>query len=92
MIRLAGRALIAILAAAAIIYLSDWAVWRVRMARGIGMSTVTVNTMIDTPLKGSKIEYDWAGTSDVDCSRSVFPQAGSGSCWWLRRHPTIEEK
>jgi hypothetical protein len=48
--------------------------------------------MIVTPLKGNKEEYDWGGTGDVDCSKSLFPQAGSGACWWLKRHPLVDEK
>jgi len=35
---------------------------------------------------------DWAGTATVDCSRSLFPQAGSGACWWLRRNKVIYER
>jgi hypothetical protein len=56
------------------------------------MGTVSVGTLIETPLKGNKMEYDWGGTADVDCSKSLFPQAGSGACWWLRRHNVIYEK
>jgi hypothetical protein len=51
-----------------------------------------VGTLIETPLKGNKTEYDWGGYADVDCSKSIFPQAGSGSCWWLERHKIIYEK
>jgi hypothetical protein len=87
-----GRAVIWVLGALAVVYVGDWAIWRVRVAKGGGMGTVSVGTMIETPLKGNKMEYDWGGTADVDCSRSLFPQAGSGACWWLRRHPVVDEK
>jgi hypothetical protein len=56
------------------------------------MGKVTVNTILVTPLKGNKEEYDWDGTTDADCSRSIFPQAGSGACWWLQRHNAIYER
>jgi hypothetical protein len=62
------------------------------MAMGSGMGTATVGVMIETPLKGNKEEYDWAGTQTVDCSRSLFPQDGDGACWWLVRKGTIEEQ
>ena len=90
--RILGRVAVGLLAALTVLYVGDWAVWRVRVVRGGGMGTVSVGTMIETPLKGNKEEYDWAGTADVDCSMSLFPQAGSGACWWLKRHPVVEEK
>jgi hypothetical protein len=87
-----GRTLIWMLGALVVTYVGDWAIWRVRVATGGGMGTVSVSTMIVTPLKGNKEEYDWGGTGDVDCSKSLFPQAGSGACWWLKRHPLVDEK
>jgi hypothetical protein len=90
--RILVRTTLWLLSALVVTYVSDWAVWRTRVAMGGGMGTVSVGTMIETPLKGNKEEYDWAGTSEVDCSRSIFPQAGSGACWWLVRHPVIYEK
>lgn len=84
--------LIELMVALALLYVGDWAIWRIRVARGGGMGTVSVATIIVTPLKGNKEEYDWAGTMDVDCSRSIFPHAGSGPCWWLQIHRTIYER
>jgi len=48
--------------------------------------------MIVTPLKGNKEEYDWGGDVDVDCSRSLFPQAGEGACWWLNHKKVVYER
>lgn len=90
--RMLGMAVVGLIGALAVLYAGDWAVWRARVAVGGGMGTVSVGTLIVTPLKGNKEEYDWGGTSDVDCSRSVFPHAGSGACWWLRRHSVIYER
>lgn len=84
--------LIGLIGVAMALYVGDWAVWRVRVARGSGMGTVSVGTLIVTPLKGNKEEYDWGGTADVSCSRSIFPQAGSGACWWLNRHKIVYEQ
>jgi hypothetical protein len=58
---------------------------------GGGMGAVTVSTMTEVPLKNGKEEYFWDGMADVDCSRSIFPQAGSGACWWLTRHSVVYE-
>lgn len=84
--------LIGLIGVAMALYVGDWAVWRIRVARGSGMGTVSVGTLIVTPLKGNKEEYDWGGTADVSCSRSIFPQAGSGACWWLNRHKIVYEQ
>lgn len=90
--RILGRTVIGLIGALAVLYVGDWSVWRVRVAMGGGMGTVTVGTLIVTPLKGNKEEYDWGGNQDVTCSQSLFPQAGSGACWWLNRHKVIYER
>jgi len=90
--RILARSVVGLIGALAVLYVGDWAVWRTRVAMGGGMGTVTVGTMIVTPLKGNKEEYDWGGTSDVACSRSIFPQAGGGACWWLERHKIVYEQ
>jgi hypothetical protein len=90
--RILGRALVGIIGALSVVYVGDWAVWRARVAMGGGMDKVMVTRILVTPLKGNKEEYDWDGTDNVDCSRSIFPQAGDGACWWLRRHHAIYER
>lgn len=90
--RILGRTLLALIAAFAALYGGDWAVWRARVAMGGGMGTVEVGILIETPLKNGREEYDWGGEQTVDCSRSLFPQAGEGACWWLTRKKTLEEK
>jgi hypothetical protein len=90
--RVVTGVLIELLIALSVLYVGDWAVWRFRMARGSGMGSVSVETIIVTPLKGNKEEYDWGGTSEVDCSRSIFPRGDSGACWWLQIHRTIYER
>jgi hypothetical protein len=77
-----------LLASLALLYAGDWAVLRVRIAHGTAYRTVTVNQFLASPLKGNKVEYDWTGTVDQRCTRSIFPQSGSLACWWLERHTT----
>jgi hypothetical protein len=43
-------------------------------------------------LKGGKETYYFDGTSAVNCSESLFPEAGSGACWWLARHPQVIDR
>jgi hypothetical protein len=66
----------------------DWAVLHIRMARGTAFQTVQINQYLATPLKGNKAEYDYMGTQQETCSRSLFPQADNSPCWWLSRHTT----
>ncbi len=87
-----ARALVGLVVAAAVVYLGDWAVWRVRVALGGGMGTVEVSRFVVASLKGNKEEYYPDGSATVDCSRSLFPQAGSGACWWLERHRVVFER
>ena len=87
-----GRTVAGLIVALVILYVGDWAVWRLRVARGGGMGSVVVSNIVVLPLKDNKEEYDWGGTADVSCSRSIFPQAGSGACWWLRRHNVVFER
>jgi hypothetical protein len=92
MMRLALRGLVWLLAVAAVVYVGDWAIWRIRVARGGGMGSVEVNKVIIASLKGNKEAYYDDGTDTVACSRSIFPQAGAGACWWVERHREIDER
>jgi hypothetical protein len=66
------------------VYAGDWAVFKLR---GSPSGKVTVNRYVTIPLKGNKQEFDYLGSIDVSCSRSLFPQAGQSTCWQLRRSP-----
>lgn len=82
MLWLAVRIIVAVLVA---IYLIDWGVLRVRVARGSAYGTVQVDVYLSTPLKGNKDEYDYMGPQAERCSHSIFPH-GVTPCWWLARH------
>jgi hypothetical protein len=83
---------VGLIAALSVVYVGDWAVWRTRVAMGGGMGKVTVSTMTVLALKNGKEEFYWDGSENADCSRSIFPQAGSGACWWLQRHNIVYEQ
>jgi len=74
----------------AVLYALDWGVFEVRHARGGGMASVSVEQYLQTPLKGQKAEYDYLGTADQICSRTLFPQYAASQwnspCWWVQRH------
>lgn len=75
-----------LLLASVLLWGGDWALFRVRAARGTGFATVAVQQFLSTALKGNKQEYDYMGTVEENCARSVFPHGGAPACWWLRRH------
>ena len=74
----------------AILYALDIGVFQARRLRGTGMGTVAVDQYLSTPLKGNKAEYDYLGTANQNCSRTLFPQYAASNwnppCWWLERH------
>ena len=93
MLRLIGRWLLrgalALIALGAATYAADWAAFKLE---GSPQSTVTVNRMMEVPLKNNKTEYDYVGTFDEPCSISLFPQNGMQACWKLRRNPNENTK
>ena len=90
--RILGRTVAGLIVALVVLYVGDWAVWRLRVAMGGGMGSVVVSNIVVLPLKDNKEEYDWGGMADASCSLSIFPQAGSGACWWLRGHNVVFER
>lgn len=82
-----GYAVMALLALAALSYLADWAVFRLR---GAPKRTITVSHFIAVPLNGgpseNKQEIDYLGSEPEPCSVTLFPQDGMSPCWYLSRH------
>lgn len=83
---LARKILPAILLLAILAYAVDYAVWRVRVARGTGMATIALDQYLSTALKGNKDEYDYLGAVQQPCAVALAPHGGAKPCWWLRRH------
>jgi len=71
---------------AVVVWLLDWAVFRIRESRGSAFDTVQVDEFLSTALKGNKQEYDYMGSAQVSCARALFPHGSAPACWWLRRH------
>jgi hypothetical protein len=55
------------------------------------MKGVAVEQYLATPLKGNKAQYDYMGTANENCARTMFPQYAASTwnppCWWLEHHP-----
>jgi len=73
-----------------ILFVGDWIVFEVRLARGGGIRSVPVEQFLKTPLKGDKAEYDFVGTAPESCSITMSPQYANSQwnppCWWLNKH------
>jgi hypothetical protein len=91
-IKMLVRGTLYLLLAAVAAYPVDWAIWRVRVAMGGGMGQLQVSQMTAAEMKGGKETYFFDGTSMVDCSKSLLPQAGAGACWWVARHPVVTSR
>ncbi len=78
-----------VLLIAALLYPLDFAVWRVRVARGGGMGSVNVDLYTVADLKGGKEDYYAQGTVAMSCSQSIYPQEGNNPCWWVKRHREV---
>jgi hypothetical protein len=88
MMRYLRTAAIVLLIAAAILYVSDWLIFKLR---GSPTDTLTVSLFVSAPLKNEKQEIDYIGQEQWTCTRSLFPfppfqQNQSSPCWYLRRH------
>jgi hypothetical protein len=68
------------------LYFADWTALELRMRGNSGFGKVTVSQYLATPLKGQKEEYDYLGSVDQPCVRSIFPHNADQPCWWLERH------
>lgn len=87
MLRWLRIALMVLLAIAALSYLGDFAVFRLR---GSPQQKLKVSHFISVPLNGGphedKEEIDYLGSEDTPCSITWYPQDGMTPCWYLRRH------
>ena len=74
----------------AIVYITDFAAFQLRQSRGTGLGTVPVEQYLQLSLKANKVEYDYVGTKDETCTRSLLPQSVASQwiapCWWRERH------
>jgi hypothetical protein len=76
----------ALLGAAGLVYIGDYAVLRYRIARNLSpYGSVTVNVYYAVPQKNGKMEYDFQSSQPEVCVNSVFSHAGYAPCWYLRR-------
>jgi hypothetical protein len=84
------RSLFILCLIAVLAYAGDYAAWRVRVAKGDGYGTVTVQVYYAIGEKSGKTEYDFQPPQQESCAKALFPHAGLSPCWYERRHTEKE--
>ncbi len=75
---------VALIIAAALIYLADFIDFHARK-NSVGQVTVRIYYAIGQ--KSGKTELAYQDPQQVNCANALFPHNGMSACWWLRRHP-----
>lgn len=83
-----GRAILFILAVAAVTYLIDYAIVRVRVWRGdkSAFASLTVRPYYAVPRKDHKVEFIFDDPQNETCVQSLYPHFGDRPCWYAFRH------
>ena len=69
-----------------ILYISDYALIRYRMAKNRSpFGTVPVQRYYAVPQKNRKTEFYFDQPQDQSCIHSLFPHFGYSPCWYLNR-------
>lgn len=76
------RGIVILAAGFVALYFGDFAVYHLR---GAPKAKVNTDRYLSVPLKGNKQEYDYLGSVEVTCARSLFPQGDLSPCWQVRR-------
>jgi hypothetical protein len=77
-----------LLAAAAIVYALDFAVFRMRASMNWNAyGSVIVNHYTAVPQKSGKTLLTFDAPQPWTCVNALFPHGGMLPCWYLSRHP-----
>lgn len=86
--RIVWKIAIAVGAAAALIYVSDFGILEFRIvANRNPYGSVNVRTYYEIQEKNARTEYVFGSSQDQPCVNSLIPHKGLPACWYLRRHP-----
>jgi hypothetical protein len=80
--------MLAILATAALVFILDFAVFRLRAALNWNpYGSVVVNHYTAVPQKNGKTLLTFDAPQPWTCVNALFPHGGMLPCWYLSRHP-----
>jgi hypothetical protein len=81
-------AVLLILGSAALVYVVDFAVLRIRVATNRKpYGSVMVNHITAVLQKNGKTQFIVDPPQPQTCVHSLFPHSGSQPCWYLSKHP-----
>lgn len=81
------RSVLGIAAAAALAFVLDYAIFRLRVADNWNPYGSVIVTHYDAiPQKSGKTQLIFDPPAAQTCVNSLFPHDGSLPCWYLRRH------
>lgn len=85
--RIAGYALLGILAAFVLTYIGDYAILRYRMATNKhATDQVTIKPYFAIQLKDKNTEFEFQDPYIETCANSLFPHMGMQPCWYEKKH------
>lgn len=76
-----------VLGAAGLAYAIDFALFRIRVARGDAYGSVVVSHYYAVLQKNGKTQFIFDPPAAEDCVNTLYPHGGMPPCWYLRRHP-----
>jgi len=75
-------------AVAALTFITDYPVLRVRLAaKTTTYGSVNVQSYYAIPHKNGKTEFDFQPPQSQTCVHSLLPHMGFSPCWYLVKHP-----
>lgn len=81
------KSIAALVLLAALMYLADYTVLRVRIAANWApFGSVTVHPVLAVPQKNRSTEFMVEDPVDQTCVNSLFPHMSDPPCWYLARH------
>lgn len=72
---------------AALAFVVDFAMFRIRVAAGKAFGSVVVSHYYAVAQKNGKTRFIFDPPQAETCVNALFPHGGSSPCWYLRRHP-----
>ena len=91
--KIARKILAALILAAALLWMGDWALLAHKVARDQdAFGQVQVRRSYAVHLRNKRIEQDMGKPTMEECVHSLFPHYDESPCWYLRRHAVSSEK
>ena len=86
--RILRNVALSLIALAAVIYVGDYGVFRIRAAANWNAyGTVMVDPNYAVAQKSGKTQYIFQDQQPQTCIHALLPHSGYMPCWYLSRHP-----